>query len=281
MGRKFLALLAVVLLTTAFFFYDGIVSFFENVQLYAEGGSKEIFEIKLSEKELMNEMRAALLKDKDHSYHKSTLKLSPYALLEAKFVDDKGKTKEGWLLWSEVDGEIVLDTDSFETTHGFRDALMADATADDFMLMHALAKKNGTARKELLRKDLGLEKDPFERTLKNASKKNLIVILNDFVKLHLQDPRIVNFPITRITHSQVIREVDFASMIPKQFSLRKIEKMAKVAFGSNFTIRSSKEIYLPIWKLEVKKPDGSLAVSYWNAVSGAEIDPKKSLALFE
>ena len=272
MKRKFFWLIAAALFAAAFFLYEE----FETIQLYAEGGKKEVFEVNTTNEQLMNQKRSELLKDSSYSYHKSSLKLSPYVLIDAKYVDEKEKSREGHLLWSQVDGEIVLDTDTWQTTHGFFDALLSDASREDFLLIHALIKKNGSANKDLLRKDLKLEKDAFEKTLKNASSKNLVVLFNDVVKLHLEDPKIINFPVSHINHPQDTREVDFASIVPKRFSLGKIQKIAKSAFGKNFTIRSSKEVFLPIWKIEVKKPDNSLSVSYWNAVNGWRIDPKKA-----
>lgn len=273
--RPRLIILIAAMLCTAAFFFDEIASFFENVQLYAEGGNKEIFEINLSSEQLMNQKRARLLKDSSHSYHKSSLKLAPYFLFEAKYVDEKEKSKEGWILWSAVDGEIVLDTESWQTTHGYQDALLSDAGQEDFDLIRALIKRNGSANKEQLLKDLKLEEERLDKILKSASKKNLAVLFNDTVKLHVENPKIMNFPSTRIKHPLVLRETDFDSIIPKRFASRKVEKAAKASFGKEFTIRGIKEVFLPIWKLEVKKPDDSLSISYWNAVNGEEIDSRK------
>lgn len=258
------------LFAALFIFGEGIGSYFETLQIYAEGGQRQVFEPKISAEQLMNQKRSELLKNSAHTYHKASLMLAPYILMETKFVDEQNRSKEGWLLWSEVDGEIVLDTDSWQTTHGYRDTLQNGADESDYLLIHALIRRQGSSAKELLRRDLKLEKDLFEKKLKSASQKNLIVLVGDTLKLHMHNPKIAATPPTEINHPFVLKEVDLASLIPREFSDSTIQKAAKASFGKNFTVRSSKEVFLPLWKIEVKKPDGSLSISYWNAVNGAK-----------
>jgi len=264
--RKIIALLSLVTLASIFLFSDEIASFFESVQIYAEGGRKEMFEIALTGEQIMSLRRSELLKD--GAYHKSTLQFIPHILLETKYLDEKERSKEGWLLWSQSDGEIVLDTETWGRTHGFRDALLSDATQGDFLLIYALARRNGHATKEQIRKDLKLEKDAFERAISDAAQKKLVVQLNSTLKLHMEDPQLPILPFSRIRHSVVTRDIDFASLAPKNFTAGKIQKTAKATFGKDFTIRSVKEVFLPVWKIEVKRPDGSLSTSTWNAVNG-------------
>lgn len=271
MKKKILALFTFGVLATALFFHDEIISFFDAVQIYAEGGQKEIFEIKLTAEQLMNQKRLELLKEPAETYHKASLKLVPYALIEAKFIDDKEQSREGRLLWSAYDGEIVVDTETWQTTHGYKDAIHADANQDDYTLLYALAKSNGRSTKEQIRKNTKLTKEGLDKVIAGALRKNLIVLFNETIKMHMEEPKILLLPISKIKHSLVNRTVDFADLLPRQYSLNKIQKSAKACFGNDFTIRSAKEVFLPVWRIEVKKPDGSISVSYWNAVNGSRI----------
>lgn len=266
-NKLYLAALVSVLIAL-FMFSDRLGTFFETIQIYAEGGQRQVFEPKLTAEQIMNQKRPELLKNSSHTYHKASLMLAPYVLMETKFVDEKNRSREGWLLWSEVDGEIVFDTDTWMTTHGYRDALQSGAEEGDYLLMHALIKRKGSASRELLRRDLRMEKEPFDKRLKSAQNKNLITLFGDTVGLHVQNPKISSVPSSLINHPLVLREVELATLIPRTFSETSIQKAAKASFGKSFTIRSSKEVFLPLWKIEVKKPDGSLSISHWNAVNG-------------
>ncbi|CRX38983.1 hypothetical protein [Estrella lausannensis] len=270
MKQKIYLAAAAFTLLALFLLSDRLGTFFESLQIYAEGGHRQVFEPKLSAEQIMNQKRAELLQNSAHTYHKASLMLAPYILMETKFVDDNNRSREGWLLWSEVDGEIVFDTDSWQTTHGYRDALQSGADEGDYLLMHALVKRKGSAARELLRRDLKMEKDPFDKRVKSASKKNLVALFGDTVGLHVHNPKIASMPPSRVSHPFVMREVELSALIPRTFSEASIQKAAKASFGKNFTIRSSKEVFLPLWKIEVKKPDGSLSISYWNAVNGSK-----------
>jgi len=49
-------------------------------------------------------------------------------------------------------------------------------------------------------------------------------------------------------------------------------KTAKAAFGDDFAIRKTTEIFLPVYSIVVQNPDGSHMTTYWNALNGKNID---------
>ena len=51
-------------------------------------------------------------------------------------------------------------------------------------------------------------------------------------------------------------------------SSSQIQKIAKAAFGDDFTVRNTTEVYLPVYSIEVLNPDGSTFTTYWNALTG-------------
>ncbi len=69
----------------------------------------------------------------------------------------------------------------------------------------------------------------------------------------------------------VSKPYNYAQRIAKKYSSSQIERIAKVAFGADFTIRGIKEVYLPVYQLEVQNPDGSIMTSFWNALTGDRI----------
>ena len=64
-----------------------------------------------------------LLKDTDHVFLEPTLKFVPYLLMDVKYIRTQDKTGEGVILWGLVDGEMVINTGTWEKTHGFTDCI--------------------------------------------------------------------------------------------------------------------------------------------------------------
>jgi hypothetical protein len=59
--------------------------------------------------------------------------------------------------------------------------------------------------------------------------------------------------------------------VARRFSLGQIEKLSQAAFGTDFAIRHTKDVYLPVHCIVVQNPDGSIHTSLWNALNGKRI----------
>ena len=59
--------------------------------------------------------------------------------------------------------------------------------------------------------------------------------------------------------------------MPKRFRTSQIETTAKAAFGNDFAIRKTTEIFLPVYSIVVQNPDGSQMTTYWNALNGKKL----------
>ena len=57
----------------------------------------------------------------------------------------------------------------------------------------------------------------------------------------------------------------------KRFRCAQIEQIARAAFGPDFAIRKTIEIFLPVYSITVQNPDGSQMTSFWNAPNGKRI----------
>src|ERR1700741_1266183 len=82
---------------------------------YVENGEFLTLEARYSPEQLMREHHAELLADAQHSFQDPVLKFYPFLLLDAKYTHSDKKTREGVILWGLTDGEMVLDTESWET----------------------------------------------------------------------------------------------------------------------------------------------------------------------
>lgn len=245
--------------------------FKEMVSQYIENGEILTLEAKYTPEQLIEMNSKELLVGKERSFKEPALKYYPYLLLDVKYLSDK-KSREGVVLWGLVDGEMILNTDNFEKTHGFEDAINANATSTDFKIMNAIAKSNGIAYYDELQKELKLDSDILDPWIESVRKKHLVVQKGNQLQLHFEDPKILVSPKTHFTEWVVKKPYNYDQRVSKKYSNSQIEKIAKAAFGSDFTIRSMREVFLPVYVLEVQNKDGSTMASFFNAITGQRIN---------
>lgn len=246
---------------------------------YIENGDFLTLEARYTADSIMANHRKELLGDEKRTYQEPSLKFYPYVLMEVKYTDVDRKSREGVLLWGLMDGEMVIDTDTWDKSHGFEDAILANATAQDFKVLNALAKNNGTLTQEQLLKELHLEAPIVESWVEQAQNKYLITKKGNLIQLHFQNPKILVKPNTKITQHLVTKPYSHAQRISTRYSKNQIQKIASAAFGDDFIIRRMTEVFLPVYIVGVLNPDGSILTSYWNALNGQRIHPNKFLAV--
>jgi hypothetical protein len=241
---------------------------------YVDNGEFYTLEARFTSEQIMNLHKNDLLTDADHSFVEPSLKFHPYLLLDVKYSTPDKKSKENVILWGMVDGEMVLNTETWEKTHGFEDAIQANTTRTDFKILNALARSNGTATKEQLQKELHLEPEVLEPWIESTRQKHLVIQKGNLLQLHFQNPKILVNPQTKINHWLVTKPYNHAQRVSAKYSQKQIEKVAQAAFGSDFTIRSTKIVFLPVYGIDVLNPDGSIMTTFWNALNGKRIHPK-------
>lgn len=244
------------------------------VQQYVENGEFVTLEARYTPEQIMESHRKELLITEQHTFRNHDLKFHPYLMMEVKYTQGDKKTRESVLFWSLVDGEMVLNAETWEKTHGFEDAINADASRNDLKLMNALAKNKSGATLDQLQKDLHLEKETLQAWVNSATSKHLVVQKGNTLQLHLQDPKILVQPETKINDWLVTKPYDHAQRVQRKYSNNQIQKVTKAAFGDDFKVRTLQEVFLPVYSIEVLNPDGSIRTSYWNALNGQRIQPK-------
>lgn len=274
MSKTFLKITAWGLLlgVGGWFLFDNSTSFREMMYSYIENGELLTLEARFSADQIIKIHQRELLPDGQYTFQEPLLKFYPYLLMEVKYILQTGKTREGVMLWSLVDGEMVMDTETWEKTHGFQDAINAGANRSDFLVMNTLAQYRGALPLSRLQRELNLEEEEFERIIEGARKKFLIIIKGNEAALHFQEPRFLVAPETRIHQSLVTKPYDHAQTIVKRYSRKQIEQTARAAFGNDFAVRDTKIVFLPVYSIGVLNPDGSVLTSYWNALNGNRVD---------
>lgn len=277
MRKNFFIFFVICLLAGGFWLLNGPGQFHGIVQQYVENGEFTTLKARYTPAQIMEANTVELLVDDQHTFQEAGLKFHPYLLMEVKYLQSDKKSREGILLWSLVDGEMVLNTETWEKTHGFEDAINADATRYDLQLMQTLAKHKGRASLEQVKKDLRIEKEELAAWIESALSKHLIVQKGNELQLHFQDPKILVQPETKVTDRLVKKPYNHAQRISSQFSSHQIQKIAKAAFGDDFTVRSTTEVFLPVYSIIVTNPDSSTFTTYWNAINGQQMAPRYSL----
>jgi hypothetical protein len=241
------------------------------VNHHVDTGNFQTLEIRYTPSQLMEANRSELLRGENYNFLEPTILFHSYLMMEVKYTDDNSATRESTLIWGLENGEMVLSTSSWETTHGFEDCINAHADRNDFKVINMLAKRGGIMERDSLAKHLYVEQDILDQWLDSCRKKHLVVLSGTSCRLHLQQPLLSLHPETKIRESLVVKPYEGATRVPKKYSASQIERIAQAAYGADFAIRRTTEIYLPVIRIDVKNPDDSTLVTYWNGVTGKRI----------
>ncbi len=236
-------------------------------------GSFNTLEVRYTANQIMDANRRNLLKDNRHKYLEPSMKFYPYLLLEVKYTISDKRTKEGVILWDMYDGEMVLETKDWKKTHGFGDCISANTDRHEFRIINTLASKGGSADRETLTKTLHVENEVLDAWIESCRRKRLIVQSGNRYRLHLEKPLLQSIPNTKIDERLVTKAHRNTERVPSLYSLSQIEKIARAAFGTDFAIRKTIDLYLPVHCIVVQNPDGSIHTSHWNALNGKRMRP--------
>lgn len=236
--------------------------------------STAALETRFDAAQVMETHQKKLLKEKGSRYLEPSLKFFPHLLLEVKYCDGKKRTKEGYILWDLTDGEMVLNTKSWDKTHGFADCILTNATGNEIKLLHLFAIQGGTCETATLLKKGNIQLPLLEVLIQNCLKKNLITSLGDNkYRLHLEDPKLIVKPETKLHEQLTTTSHRGAERADKNFSRSQVERLIKMTFGEEFSIRSATELYLPVHRIVIQKADGSIRTAHFNALTGKELPP--------
>jgi len=245
------------------------------IEQYVDNGDIITFEARYSADRIIEEKLQTLMADSERTFQKAEQKFHPYVLFEVKYAGADNKSKEGVLLWDLVDGEMVINCSSWEKTHGFEDAINAKASSNDFKIIHALSNPHARGRLTLdhLQRDLQADKELVEEWVESAKDKHLIVQRGGDFLLHLENPKMAVVPQTLFDQNMVTKPYSHAQKILRRYTIKEIENISYMAFGSDFAIRSKREVFLPIYSIEFANADGSTLTTHWNALTGRKIAP--------
>ncbi|HSX10687.1 MAG TPA: hypothetical protein VLF94_03095 [Chlamydiales bacterium] len=231
----------------------------------------QTLEVRYSAETIMDAHRKELLKDSDHVFLEPTLKFVPYLLMDVKYIRSSDKTGEGVILWGMVDAEMVINTGTWEKTHGFADCIASNATRHEFKIINALAARGGAWDRDGLSKFLNIENNILDTWVDSCRKKSLIVQNGNTYRLHLQNPRLQVIPETKLDQWLVTKPTKQALRVKKRYRASQLENVARAAFGNDFAIRNTTEVFLPVYSIVVQNPDGSQMTTYWNALNGKRL----------
>ena len=239
---------------------------------YVDNRDIETLEARFLPEQIIDSHRTQILGNDKRTLQGVVLKYYPYLLLDVKY-PESSKTREGVLLWGLNSGEMVINTETWETSHGFGDCLECKAGRSDFKIMHVMVRHHGSISIEDLQKELQVERDVLNTWIDEAKKKHLIVQKGNILQLHFENPKLLVSPQTKVKQLLVSKPLGDGQKVPRVYSRSQILDMAQAAFGSDFKIRSEREIFLPVYSFEVLNPDGSIQISEWNALTGRAIVP--------
>jgi hypothetical protein len=251
---------------------ESMVNWKDRALQYVDNREITTLESRFLPEDIIERHQRVLLEDR-RTLRQTTLKYYPYLLLDVKYTEGQ-KTHEGFLLWGLHDGEMVLNADTWDTTHGFRDCLECQANNQDFKILQALARRQGSLSLEDLQKEMKIEREAIETWVQRAKQKHLVVQKGQLIQLHFENPKILVTPQTRMQQPFVVKALGEGQKAAKNYTRSQIMGIAQAAFGSDFKIRKEQEVFLPVYSIDVLNPDGSIQTSEWNSLTGQQIIPR-------
>ncbi len=239
---------------------------------FVNSGDFHTLEARYTAQQIMDMHKSVLLKSDQHKFLAAKTQFSPYLLMEVKYTKGGNATGEGVILWDLLDGEMVINSNQWEKTHGYCDCIRNNIDGNEFRVLNALALHGGTLDRESLVRVLQVENDVLGRWLSTCRKKKLIVQAGSFYRLHLQMPKLALRPETIIDDRIVTKSYKSTERMGKKFSHNQVKRIAEASFGQDFAVRHTLDVYLPIYSITVENPDGSHHTSYWNAINGYELN---------
>lgn len=249
-----------------------IDNFKDKLLAYVDNQDILTLESRYTPEQMMETLQSDMIGKDKRTWQEPTFKYYPYLLLDVKYSEDQ-KSREGVLLWSLVNGEMVLNTETWETTHGFKDCLECQANRNDFKIMQILTKHQGTATIETVQKELHVERETMDPWIDSVKQKHLVVQKGNLLQLHFENPKLLVQPQTFIKQQLVYKPSANTKKETRNYSRHQILTLAKAAFGEDFKVRSEQEVYLPVYGLQILNQDGSIFTSDWNAITGQRIYP--------
>ncbi len=235
---------------------------------YFDQKSFHTLEARYTPKQIMDTQRFGILRNQKYKYLDPTLKFHPYLLMEVKFTTEGNKTGEGVILWDLIDGEMVINAKTWEKSHGFADCIHANAERHEFKIINLLAKKGGSIDRGGLIRSLQIENDILDAWLDSCRKKKLIVQSGNYYRLHLEDPKLNVLPSTFMDAPLVTKSSKQAECLSRRYSPHQVKHCAESAFGHDFAIRNTMDVFLPVYSVSIQNPDGSLRTILFNALNG-------------
>lgn len=246
--------------------------FVSKVETLIRKGDLHTLELRFGANQIMDAHKKELLKDKHHQFLEPSIIFYPYLLMEVKYSVYDHLTGEGVILWDLIDGEMVTNTRDWDKTHGFSDCLKSRATREEFKIINILARHPGSVDRDVLCKTLRVENEILDAWVDSCRRKKLIVQSGNKYRLHLRRPRFNIIPETKLDKTLVTQAMKKDQCLHAHFSSSQIIRMTKAAFGDSFSIRKTTLVYLPVHRIPIKNPDGSIHTSHWNALNGRLLD---------
>ncbi len=253
---------------------DGAVRGF--VSSYTENSTSQFLALEptYSVTQVMDSHRNEIPSLKDDARLIPALKFYPYLLMDVTYSQNNKGRRDGVVLWSMDDGEMILDTTSWNVTRGFGSLLTANATDSDFRVVKAVAARGNTISREQLRKALGVDSEVLDEWLDGARRNNLIIMDGNLVRLRVPDAKVDVQPFTQIGQRLITKSYTHVQRHPTKFTKDQITDAAQSVFGPNVAIRGTKEVFLPVYSISIANGDGSIQTTYWNALNGQRYAPK-------
>jgi hypothetical protein len=230
-----------------------------------------ILEPRFTASQIMENEKNSSANETPPSFGDYAIIFHPFALMEVKFSHSNQRTGEGIILWDLIDGEMVLNTETWEKSHGFADCIHVHADPHELKVITAIARQGNQVDRRTLSQLIHVEGALLDTWLDRCVKKKLLVCSQGQYRIHLESPLLAFTPVTKTHFPLITKQSKHPEKLKKHFSLSQVARVAEAAFGEDFAIRQTHEVFLPIYSITLQNLDGSSEATYWNGLNGKKI----------
>lgn len=224
--------------------------------------------------------RSELPEERVDDHIQPELLLYPYLLLDVVYSNPDQRDREAVILWSLDNGEIVLDTNTWQMTRGLGRLVQAQSEQSDYDVVKVLSNMGGRARRDQLTRALKIDVGTAEEWLDNARNKGIIVQEGNTYRLRDAGLKINNFVATNIDRRLATKPYARTRKQATQFDKQEISLAAQAILPPNASVREWKEVYLPVYGISLRNPNGTVETTYWNALNGQKYAPQVQTPIY-
>lgn len=212
--------------------------------------------------------RHALQMSRDSQWSSKIL-LVPHLLVKVKKRDNQGRHSQTQVLWDMVKGELVTSLRDWHTSEIFYDLLQKKLDEQEVKLLKSISLFKEPVSLKELKQVYSFDETTLQLALESALKKKILVFQKGSYHSYFQGLSLEPFFIEGKFPRQ--HYLGKGTVLSAKFSEEEILKLLGSLLDAQHLVSGAKQVFLPIYQIEIKDEKRSPQLFYFNAITGEEV----------